>query len=85
MSNKVTSVYVLAFDIGKQIYIAILNKCLTMLTHTKTLKNQVLTRILDFSEAQEYLNTCTEMQEPEIDTCWWKLVYVLGKEGQKGV
>lgn len=81
MSHKVTSVYVLAFDIEEYDLHSDIEQMPDYVDTYEDLEKLGATRILDFSEAQAYLNTCTELQEPEIDTCWWKLVYVLGKEG----
>ena len=62
MSHKVTSVYVLAFDIGEYDLHSDIEQMPDYVDTYEDLEELGATRIRDCSEAQEYSNRCTELQ-----------------------
>lgn len=80
MSHKAPTLYVLAFDLDEFDRHDDVERMPDVVNTYDDLVALGSSRIFDFRGFEEYMNTCTDEQDPNIDGYWWKMVYVLDEE-----
>lgn len=80
MSIKAPALYILAFSIDKFDRRDDVEQMPDVVSTYANLEALGSDHVFDFDEFEEYMNTGTDEQDPNIDGYWWKMVYVLDEE-----
>ena len=80
MSHKAPALYVLAFDLDEFDRHDDVERMPDVVNTYDDLVALHSSHKFDFRGFEEYMNTSTDDQDPNIDGYWWKMVYVLDEE-----
>ena len=80
MTHKAPALYVLAFDIDEFDRHDDIDQMPDVVNTFADLVALNADYVFEFKEFEDYMNTCSNEQDPKIDWYWWKMVYVLDEE-----